>query len=152
MFIIHKHGNKTSIQPILKSNSTSFMSNKKFCEMKGRKFIQQGGAWGNGGTVQIASWKCNFCIYLDMQVYYLDILVITTLLCVLLVLYVLDPSIYSIFYLTTALLKSDVFRTHRPTRPTVFNLQASQQVHCEEKAGSYYQLSRITSKLVVFFF
>ena len=25
-FIIHKNGNKTSIQPILKSNSTSFIS------------------------------------------------------------------------------------------------------------------------------
>ena len=30
MFIIHKNGNKTSIQPILKSNSTSFMLNNFF--------------------------------------------------------------------------------------------------------------------------
>ena len=29
-FIIHKIGNKTSIQPILKSNSTSFMFNNIF--------------------------------------------------------------------------------------------------------------------------
>ena len=29
-FIIHKNGNKTSIQPILKSNSTSFMTNNIF--------------------------------------------------------------------------------------------------------------------------
>ena len=50
---------------------------------------------GNGGTIQIASWKCNFGIYLDIQVYYLDIQAITTLLCLLLVLYVLVPSIYS---------------------------------------------------------
>ena len=80
------------------------MFNKKNCEMKGKKVIQQEGeAWGNGGTVQIASWKCNFGIYLDIQA-------ITTLLCLLLVLYVLGPSIYSFFYLTTALLKSDIFQ------------------------------------------
>ena len=65
---------------------------------------------GNGGIVQIASWKCNFGIYLDTEVYYLDIQAITTLLCLLLVLYVLVPSIYSFFYLTTALLKSNVFQ------------------------------------------
>ena len=62
-FIIHKNGNKTSIQPILNSNSTSFMLNKIFCEMKGKKVIHWGGGWGNGGTVQIASWKCNFGVY-----------------------------------------------------------------------------------------
>ena len=88
MFIVHKNGNKTSIQPILKSNSTYFMFNRKICEMKGKKVIHWG-AWGNGGTVQIVSWKCNFGIYLDIQVYYLDIKAITTLLYLLLVLYVL---------------------------------------------------------------
>ena len=45
MFIIHKNGNK--IQPIIKSNSTSFMFNKKICEIKGKKVIHQGGEWGN---------------------------------------------------------------------------------------------------------
>ena len=35
MFIIHKYGNKTSIHPILKSNSASFMFNNIFCEIKG---------------------------------------------------------------------------------------------------------------------
>ena len=50
MFIIHKNGNKTSIQPILKSSSTSFMFNNIFCEMKGKKVIQWG---GNGGTVKM---------------------------------------------------------------------------------------------------
>ena len=76
------------------SNSTSFMFNKNFCEM-GKKVIHQGGgAWGNGGTVQIASWKCNFSFYLHMQVYYLVIQSTTTLLGFLLVLYVLLPSIY----------------------------------------------------------
>ena len=33
MFIIHKNGNKTSIQPILKLNSTTSMFNNIFCEM-----------------------------------------------------------------------------------------------------------------------
>ena len=44
MFIIHKSGNKTSIQPILKSNSTSFMFNNIFCEKKGIR-------WGGLGEM-----------------------------------------------------------------------------------------------------
>ena len=47
MFINHKNRNKTSIQPILKSNSTTFMFNNIFCEM-GKKVIDWGGAWGMG--------------------------------------------------------------------------------------------------------
>ena len=96
------------MQPILKSKSTSFMFNKNFCEMNGKKVIHWAG--GNGEAVQIASWKCNFSIYLDIQVYYLDIKSITTLLGLLLVLYALLPSIYSFLYLTTTLLKSDIFQ------------------------------------------
>ena len=61
------------------------------------------------GSVLISSWKCNFSIYLDIQVYYLDIQAITTLLCLLMVLYVLVPFIHSFYYLTTTLLKSDMF-------------------------------------------
>ena len=80
MFIIHKNGKNTSMQPILKSYSTSFMFNNIFCEMKGKKVIHWGGAaGGNEGTVLITSWKCNFSIYLDIQVYYLDIQAIATL-------------------------------------------------------------------------
>ena len=81
MFIIHKNGNKTSMQPILKSNSTSFIINNIFCEMEGKRVIHWWGPGGNRGTVQIAYWKCNFRIYLDM-----DIQAITALLCILLVL------------------------------------------------------------------
>ena len=55
------------------------MSNNIFCEMKGKKGIHWGGLGGNGGTVLIMSWKCNFSTYLDIQVYYLDIQAITTL-------------------------------------------------------------------------
>ena len=78
-----KNGYKTSIQPILKSNSTSFMFNKNICEVKGKKVIH---CWWNGGPVLISSWRCNFSIYLDIQVYYLDIQAITTLLCLILLL------------------------------------------------------------------
>ena len=63
----------------------------------------------------------------------------------------LIPSIHSFFYLSTALLKSNVFGTQKPTPPTVFNLQASDWVHCEEERSVYYQMSRITSKFVFFF-
>ena len=38
--------------------------------------------------------------------------------------------------------------TQKPTPPTVFNLQASDWVHCEEETGAYYQLSRFTYKLI----
>ena len=85
------------------------MFNNIFCEMNIKKVIHCGMACGNWGTVLICSWKCNFNIYFDIQVYYLDIKAITTLLCLLLVLYVLVPSIHSFFYLTTALWKSNIF-------------------------------------------
>ena len=39
--------------------------------------------------------------------------------------------------------------TEKPTPPTVFNLQASDWVHCEEERGAYYQLSRFIIKLVI---
>ena len=47
-FIIHKNGTKTSIQPILKSNSTSFIFNNIFCEMNIK--VIHSGAWGEWGT------------------------------------------------------------------------------------------------------
>ena len=46
MFIIRKNENKTNKQPILKSNSTSFMFNNIFCEMIVKKVIHW---WGPGG-------------------------------------------------------------------------------------------------------
>ena len=36
-----------------------------FSEMKGKKVTH----WGEWGTVLIPSWKCNYSIYLDIQVY-----------------------------------------------------------------------------------
>ena len=64
----------------------------------------------------------------------------------------LIPSIHLFFYLSTALLKSNVFGTQKPIPPTVFDLQASDWVRCEEKTSAYYRLSRITYKFASFFF
>ena len=68
--------------------------------MKGKKVIHWGGP---GGNVQISSWKCNFNIYLDIQE-------ITTLLCLYWFFMCCFLLFIQIVYVTTALLKSDVFR------------------------------------------
>ena len=49
------------------------MFNNIFCEMKSKKVIHWRGPGGNGEPVLISSWKCNFSIYLDIQLYNLDI-------------------------------------------------------------------------------
>ena len=41
--------------------------------------------------------------------------------------------------------------TSNGTPPTVFNLQASNWVHCEEETGVHIGISRLTSKFVQFF-
>ena len=46
VYYFKKNRNKTSIQPILKTNYTLFMFNNIFCEMKGKKVIHWGGGWG----------------------------------------------------------------------------------------------------------
>ena len=73
-------------------------------------------------------------------------------LCYLLVIYVLVPSIHYFLYLTTALLKSGDSGTQTTSPPTVFNLQASNWVYCEEETGACYQLQRFIYKLLIFFF
>ena len=107
---------------------------------------------GNGGTVLISSWNCNYSIYLDIQVYYLDIRTITSLflpsigsLCI--------GSFYSfIFYLTTTFLNVTFSGTQKPIPPTVFNLQASDWVHCEEETGAHKESLWQNYKLESFFF
>ena len=56
------------------------------------------------------------------------------------------PSIGSLFVIInltiihvtyTAILKITFFSTQKPTPPTVFNLQASDWVHCEEETGAH---------------
>ena len=51
-----------------------------------KKIIHCGGGAAEWGTVLISAWKYNYNIYLDIQVYDLDIQAIFTLLCFLLVL------------------------------------------------------------------
>ena len=81
-----------------------------FCEMKGKKVIHwgMGGAGENDGPVLILPWRCNFSIYLDIQVYYLDIKAITTFLWLILVLMCFF-LLFIQFSVTTALLKRDMF-------------------------------------------
>ena len=111
-----------------------------------KKVIQFG--WRNRGNVLISSWKCNFTIYSEIQVYYLDIQAITTLLCLLLVLDVLVPSIDSFFSKAIALWKVTCPITSKSTPPTVFNLHAPDWVHYEEETCAYAQLTFNTYKLV----
>ena len=63
IFIIYKNRNKASIQLIPKSNSTSFMFNNMFCEMKGKKlFTGRGLGWGElsklllGSVISAFTW------------------------------------------------------------------------------------------------
>ena len=101
---------------------------------------------GNGGTVLISSWECNYSIYLDIQA-------IANLLC--LPFYWFLMCNYTCFYNTCShkppLLWKVMFQvTSKPTPPTVFNLQASDWVHCEEEIGASHQSPRNTYKLVIF--
>ena len=59
-------------------------------------------------------------------------------------------SFYSFIFLTynRSPEKVTFSGTQKPIPPTVFNLLASDWVHCEEETGAYYQLSRFTYKLV----
>ena len=76
----------------------------------------------------------------------MDIQSISTLLCLLLVLDVLFPSIDSFFSNPTALIKSDVLPALKSlSPPTVFDLQASDWVHCEEETGAH--TGKYTAKL-----
>ena len=153
-FIIHKNGNNTSIQPILNSNSTSCIFNNIFCEIKGKKDIywEGGGSWGELGNRPNYVLEVKFQYLLGYPSILLGYSNNNHTLCLLLVIYVLVPYIHSFFYLTTALLKSDISSTQMASPPTVFNLQASNCVNCEEDTGAYYQLQRFINKLAILFF
>ena len=62
------------------------------------------------------------------------------------------PHIHSFLYITTALLKNDVSGTQKPSPPTVFNLQASDWVHCDEETGAFPHQVRFLYKLLIFVF
>ena len=70
MFNIHKNGNN-------KYTTHSTIEFYIFLVRWRVKKLSSGG--GAGGTILIMSWKSNFTIYLDIQVYSLDIQAITTL-------------------------------------------------------------------------
>ena len=114
--------------------------------MKGKKVIHWGGPGGNGGTVIILSWKCNFIIYMDIKVYYLDIQSITTLLCLLLVLYVLVPSIHSFFCYNRSPEKWR-FPVLKSLLLPQFSTYRHRTGFIVKRKRAYYQLSRFTYKL-----
>ena len=72
-FIIHKNGSKTSIQPILKSNSTSFIFNETICEMKDKKVIHWGAPGGMGepsklhlgSVISVFTWKSKYITWIS---------------------------------------------------------------------------------------
>ena len=122
-----------------------------FCEMKSKKVIHWGGAGGNGGTVLITSWRCNFSIYMDIQVYYLDIQAITTLYAFYWLFMCCFLLFIHFFTLQPLSWKVKFSGTQKASNPTVFNLQASGWLHCEEETGAYYHLEILIYKLVIFF-
>ena len=108
--------------------------------MKGKKVIHWGEGrreWGNCPNYVLE-------VYFQYLLGYPSILLgypsNNNTLSLLLVIYVLVNSIHSFFYLTTALLKSVISGTQMTSPPTVFNLQASNWVHCKEETSAYYQL------------
>ena len=95
-----------------------------------------------GETILISSWKCNYSIYLDIQA-------ISTLICLVLIFN------YQ-FFCNTCLYKQLTWKlmfpvTSKPTTPTVFNLQASNWVHCEEETGAHTGVTRQIYKLLNLF-
>ena len=118
------------------------------------KKLSTGKGIGKWGTILISSWKCNYQYLLDIQVYYLDIQAISLLVCILLNDNLFFMCNYTFFY-NTCLYKPLSWKltfpvTSKPTPLTVFNLQASYWIHCEEGTCAHAELSRITSKLVFF--
>ena len=91
--------------------------------MKGKKVIHWGVVGENGGTIQILSWKCNFNIYLDIQVYYLDIQAITTLLCYIGSLCVASFYTFKLSMLQLLSWKVTSSGTQKPKAPRVLDLQ-----------------------------
>ena len=73
-------------------------------------------------------------------------------LSLLLVIYVLLPSICHFSTLQPLSWKVTFSGTQMISPPTVFNLQASNWVHCEEETGAHYSIYYETSKLISFFF
>ena len=85
------------------------MFNNNFCEIYIKKVTNWGWVRGKRGTILISSWKCNYQYLLDIQVYYLDIHAIFTLVCIIFNDNWLLMCNYIFFYnIHVHLLKSDV--------------------------------------------
>ena len=110
------------------------------------------GPGGNEGPVLISSWRCNFSIYLDIQVYYLDIQAITTLYAFNW-LYMCSFLLFSYFSTLQPLSWKVTFSgTKKLIEPTVLNLQASDWLHCEEETSAHLSMSQFSSKFVSFLY
>ena len=96
------------------------MFNNIICDMKGKKVIQ----WGAGGPVLISSWKCNFSNYLDIQVYYLDIQAITTLLCSILALCVAYFYSFNFLHYYASIFFTSYFTSYSPEKWLVLVLKS----------------------------
>ena len=74
-FIIHKNRKKISVQPILKLNSTYFMFNNIFCEMKGNEAHPLGGPGGMrepsylrlGSAISVFTWISKYITWIPKQ-------------------------------------------------------------------------------------
>ena len=55
------------------------------------------------------------------------------------------------FFILQPLSRKVTFSGTQKSTQTVFNLQASDWVYCKEETGVYYQLSRNSYKLIIFF-
>ena len=73
VYYSEKNANKTRIQPILKSNSTSFIFNNIFCEMKGKKVIHWRAAMGEpskfllSSVISVFTWISKYITWISKQ-------------------------------------------------------------------------------------
>ena len=99
---------------------------------------------GYGGTVLITSWKCNFSIYLDIQAITIIYAFYWLFMCCFL--------LFSHFSTLQPLSWKVTFSgTKKIIEPTVFNLQASDWLHCEEETGAHLSMPQFPLNWLVFF-
>ena len=134
MFIIHKNINKTSVQPILKSNSTSFVFYNIFSEIKGKNVIRWGGRPGGmgepslfllGSVITVFTWISKYITWISKQCPHFYAFYWFFVCCFFLFINfsILQPLSWKVTFSST----------QKPTPPIVFNLQASDWVHCGEE-------------------
>ena len=112
------------------------------------KKLSTAGGLGDGGIVLILSWRCNFSIYMDIQVYYLDIQAITTHFYAFYWFFMCSFLLFIHFSTLQPLSWKVTFSgTQKPTDPsTVFNLQLGTGL------GSLWRGNRCVLPIYKFFF